>query len=53
MFEEIDKMQDEIIDALGAEGALDAVLRAMNYTDKKEIFEYIIQMYDLDEEEEV
>lgn len=51
MFKEIDKMQDKIIDILGMENALNAILKAMNYTEKKEIFEYIIQIYDLDEEE--
>ncbi len=44
----IDAMEDEIKEALGTEEMLAAVLRALDYDTKADIYDYIKRMYDLD-----
>lgn len=43
-----DAMEEEIKEALGTEEMLEAVLRALDYDIKADIYEYIKGMYDLD-----
>lgn len=45
--EYVDKMEQAIIDALGAEGALDAITRALDYDTKADIYSYIIRCHDI------
>lgn len=47
-FSGIDAMEEEIKEALGTEKMLDAVLRALDYDTKADIYDYIKRMYDLD-----
>lgn len=44
----IDTIEKEIKEALGTEKMLDAVLRALDYDTKADIYDYIKRMYDLD-----
>ena len=44
----IDTIEKEIKEALGAEEMLKAVLKALDYDTKANIYEYIERMYDLD-----
>lgn len=43
----IDAMEEEIKEALGTEGMLEAVLSALDYDTKADIYDYIKRMYDL------
>lgn len=45
--EYVDKMEQAIIDALGAERALDAITRALDYDTKADIYSYIIRCHDI------
>ena len=47
-FEKVDAMENLIIENLGAEGALFAIIKALGYDIKKDIYEYIIRCYDLE-----
>ncbi len=48
---QIDQQEELIIDNLGTAGALEAITRAMSYDDKKEIYDYIIRVYDIETED--
>ena len=43
-----DAMEEEIKEALGTEEMLEAVLRALDYDTKIDVYDYIKRMYDLD-----
>lgn len=45
--EYVDAMEQAIIEALGAEGALDAITRALSYDTKEDIYSYIIRCHDI------
>lgn len=47
-FEKVDTMENLIIENLGAEGALDAIIRALDYDTKEDIYDYIIRCHDID-----
>lgn len=47
-FASIDAMEEGIKEALGTEEMLKAVLKALDYDTKANIYEYIERMYDLD-----
>lgn len=51
-FEKVNAMEDLIIESLGEAGALDAICQALDYDTKEDIYDYIIRMYDIEEEEE-
>ena len=42
-FEKVDAMENLIIENLGNEGALFAIIKALDYDTKKDIYEYIIR----------
>ena len=50
-FKEVDEMEERIINALGESGALEAITAALDYDVKADIYEYIIRMYELEDEE--
>ncbi len=50
--EEIDRLEDLILNSLGAEEAYNALCRALDYDTKREMFDYIIRMYDVEGAEE-
>ena len=47
-FEKIDNMEDLIIENLGAEGALSAIIKALDYDTKEDIYDYIIRCNDIE-----
>ncbi len=44
----IDGMEKRIFDALGPEKAYEEINKALGYDTRKDIYEYIIRMWDLD-----
>lgn len=48
--EKIDLIEDLILNQLGAEKFLKALLWAMSYDEKNEYFDYICRMYELETE---
>ena len=48
----VDKMEETIVNALGYEESFEALSRALNYDTKQEMYEYIIRMYDLNQDED-
>lgn len=47
-FEKVDAMENLIIENLGAECALDAIIRALDYDIKEDIYDYIIRCYEIE-----
>lgn len=47
-FETVDAMENLIIENLGVEGALDAIIKALDYDTKQDVYDYIISCYDID-----
>lgn len=45
----VDRMEEAIIEALGVEGALDAITRALSYDTKEDIYSYIMRCHDIEE----
>ena len=45
---ELQIMEEKLLEELGEKTLLDALLLAMNSDEKKENFEYIARMYDID-----
>ncbi len=50
ILEKVDKMEERIIETLGAEGALNAITRALDYDTKDNIYTFICQQYEIEEE---
>lgn len=46
-FEKVDAMEELIIENLGAEGALFAIIKALDYDIKEDIYNYIIRCYEI------
>lgn len=55
-FERVDAMEEAIIEQLGEEGALLAIIKALDTDTKEDIYKYIVRCYEVevneDEEEE-
>ena len=51
-FARINRKEEAIIEALGFEGALEAISKALSYDTKDDIYEYIIRCYEVEFEEE-
>ena len=49
--EAVDKMEEAIIEALGVEGALDAITRALSYDTKEDIYAYIMRCHAIESDE--
>ena len=49
-FKQIDEMEERIINALGESGALEAITAALGYDVKADIYDFIIRMYEIEEE---
>ena len=47
-FEKVDTMEELIIENLGAEGALFAIIKALDYDTKEDIYDYIMRCHDLE-----
>lgn len=48
----VDMMEERLLEAMGAEGFLEALCRALSYDVKEEMYEYIARNYEVDVEEE-
>lgn len=46
--EHVNIMEREILDALGVQGAFDALTKALGLDTLEEMYEYIIQVYDIE-----
>ena len=44
----VNEMEEMIVECLGVPCAFDAVLKALSYQQKEEIYSYIIRCYDLE-----
>ena len=53
MYSNVQKMEDLIIDTLGTEEALNAIIKALDVDTKNDIYEYIIRVYDLSNGEDI
>ena len=47
-FEKVDAMEELIIENLGTEGALSAIIKALDYDTKADIYDYIIRCHDIE-----
>ena len=48
----VDMWEEKLMEGLGAESFLDALVRALNYDVKEDVFEYIGRHYDVELDEE-
>ena len=48
----LSKLEDTLRDYLGDTGLLEEILRAMSYTEEKDMLEFIARMHDVDVEED-
>lgn len=48
----LSKLEDTLRDYLGDTGLLEEILRAMSYTEEKDMLEFIARMHDVDIEED-
>ena len=53
MLNDVQEMEDLIIDTLGTEEALNAITKALDVDTKNDIYEYIIRVYDLHNDEDI
>ena len=48
----LSKLEDTLRDYLGDTGLLEEILRAMSYTEEKDMLEFIARMHDVDVDED-
>ena len=48
----LSKLEDTLRDYLGDTGLLEEIIRAMSYTEEKDMLEFIARMHDVDVEED-
>ena len=48
----VDMWEEKLIEGMGAESFLDALVRALSYDVKEDVFEYIGRHYDVELDEE-
>lgn len=53
MLNDVQEMEDLIINTLGTEEALNAITKALDVDTKNDIYEYIIRVYDLSNDEDI
>lgn len=46
--QDVDAKEQAILDALGAEGAFDALSKALSYDTKEEMYDYIMRCYEIE-----
>ena len=51
-FDSVDQMEDIILETLGAETFLDALIKALDYDTKRDMYEYIMRCYEIPFDEE-
>ena len=44
----VDNIEEVLKEYLGAEGLLEAIIKALSYDTKEDIYNYISRMYDID-----
>lgn len=51
-FARINRKEELIIEALGFEGAFDAVVKALSYDTKEDVYDYILRCYEIEDDTE-